>query len=115
MSGTYTSANFHVGKDASGHVLVTYVATAAVAATDEVRGESSADLLGGYGSQFSSPIPRKRIAAQFNSWLSPVPGAGTDTGGFAFHQDGNVGGARDAWGVGAGWDGRFGHGPGSAS
>ena len=26
VSGTYTSANFHVGKDASGHVLVTYVA-----------------------------------------------------------------------------------------
>ena len=40
VSGTYTSANFHVGKDASGHVLVTFVGGAAAAAIDEVRGEA---------------------------------------------------------------------------
>ncbi len=55
VSGTYTSANFGVGADTSGDVLVTYAATAANAAIDEVGGGSSADLLGRYGSAFAEP------------------------------------------------------------
>jgi hypothetical protein len=38
--------------------------------------------------------------------------AGTYSGGLAYHSDGNAGGARDAWGVGVGWNDSFGHGPG---
>ena len=56
VSGTYTSSDFHVGKDASGHVLVTHAATAADAGIAEVGGGSGADLLGRYDSQFSIPI-----------------------------------------------------------
>src|SRR5208282_1720458 len=52
VSGTYASPNFHVAKDASGHVLVTFVASAANAAIDEVGGGGSAGLLGRYDSQF---------------------------------------------------------------
>jgi hypothetical protein len=95
VAGTYTSANFKVGADASGHVLVTFAAAAANTAIDELGGGSSSDLLGRYDSLFSMPI------------------AGAHTGGPADRHDGIFGGARDAWGVG--WDGQIGHGPGSAS
>ena len=115
VSGTDTSANFHVGKDASGHVLVTFVATAANA-IDEVRGGSAADLLGAPGAEFPSPTAETNSgAAGLDPLLSPFPSAESDPGGFAYHYDRNVGGARDTWGVGAGWDGALGHGPGSAS
>ncbi len=39
-----------------------------------------------------------------DSWLSPVSSAGTYSGSLASHSDGNAGGARDAWGVGVGWN-----------
>ena len=73
VSGTYTSANFHVAADTSGHVLVTYVATGAPAASGPAIA-SPADLLGGYGADFarrpggpatcrrSIPGPRSRWA-----------------------------------------------------
>ena len=116
VSGTHTSANFHVGKDASGHVLITYVATPANAAIDEVRGGSAADLLGGYGSQFSSPIAETNSGAVgLDSLLSPVPGADIHTGDLAYRSGGNLE-ARGAWGLGAvGSDGPVGHGPGPGS
>ena len=52
VSGTYTSANFHVAADTSGHVLVTYVATGAPAASGPAIA-SPADLLGVYGADFA--------------------------------------------------------------
>ena len=55
VNGTYTSANFKVGKDLSGDVLVTYAVAAANAAIDEIDGGSFADLLGRYA-QFPMPI-----------------------------------------------------------
>ncbi len=104
VSGTYTSANFNVGKDASGDVLVTYVATI---------GGSSADLLGRYGSAFAEPPSTPASDAfAFDAWTALGSSAGTYSGGFDFHHDGNAGGGRDVWGVGAGSDGQIGHGPG---
>ena len=40
---------------------------------------------------------------------------GTSSGGFDFRDDGNAGGARDAWGLGVGSGGQIGHGPGPGS
>ena len=117
VSGTYTSANFKVGKDASGHVLVTHAATTTVAASGPVIG-SSADILGGYAAEFAEPPwARANDLSAFDSWAALASGAGTDPSGFGFHyeNDGNVGGARDAWGVGVGWQGQIGHGPGPGS
>jgi len=114
VSGTYASADFNVGKDASGDVLVTYAATAANAAIDEVGGGSS-DLLGRYGSALAEPPSTPAIdTLAFDAWTALGSSAGTYSG-FDFHHDGNAGGGRDAWGVGVGWNGSFGHGPGSSS
>jgi len=116
VSGTYTSANFTVGADTSGDVLVTYAA-AANAAIGEVGGGSLADLLGRYGSAFAEPPSTPTgDALAFDAWTALGSSAGTYSG-FDFHHDGNAGGARDAWGVsvGVGWEGSFGHGPGSGS
>jgi hypothetical protein len=113
VSGTYTSANFHVGEDASGHVLVTYVAPAAVSGA--VIGSRPVDLLGGYAPAFAeAPWTRESMSA-FDSLATLASSAGTDPGGFGFHGDTNVGGARDAWGVSVGWNGSTGRGPGSGS
>jgi hypothetical protein len=101
VSGTYTSANFKVGKDASGDVLVTYSATAA----------NAANLLGRYGSAFAEP-PSTPTSFAFDAWTALGSSAGTSSPGFDFHGDGNVGVPRDAWGVGVGWNDSFGHGPG---
>ena len=114
--GTYTSTNFDVGKDASGDVLVTYAATAANAAIDEIGGGSSADLLGRYGSAFAEPPSTPTgDALAFDAWTALGSSAGTYSGGFDFQHDGNVGGGRDALGVGVGWNGSTGHGPGPGS
>ena len=117
VSGTYTSANFHVGKDASGHALVTYAATAANAAIDEVGGGKLCVPLGGYGSQLPSPIPETHSGAvPLDSLLSAgfqAPRATLAVS--ADHHDRNFGGARDAGGIGVGWDGPIGHGPGADS
>ncbi len=118
VSGTYSSANFHVGKDASGHVLVTYVAPAAPAAASVAVIDSPADILGGYAPEFAErPWTRESNLSAFDSWATLASSAGTDPGGFGLHSEneGNVGGARDAWGVAGGWNGSTGHGPGSAS
>ena len=113
VSGTYTSANFNVGKDTSGDVLVTYAA-AANAAIDEVGGGSS-DLLGRYGSAFAEPPSTPTgDALAFDAWTA-LGSSRAYSGGFDFHHDGNAGGARDAWGIGVAWEGSFGHGPGSGS
>ena len=116
VSGTYSSANFHVAADTSGHVLVTYVATAA-AAGSEAAIASPADLLGGYGADFAEPPWRANDLSAFNSWSALASGAGTDHGVLGFHHENysNAGAAHDAWGVAAGWNGAAGHGPGSGS
>jgi autotransporter-associated beta strand protein len=113
VSGTYTSANFHVGADTSGHVLVTDVATGAPAASGPAIA-SPADLLGVYGADFAEAPWGAGALSAFDSWSALASGAGTDTGGFGFHHEnyGNLCGARDAWGVGVGWGDSFGHGPG---
>ena len=116
VSGTYSSANFHVGADKSGHVLVTYVATGAPAASGPAIA-SPADLLGVYGADFAeTPWGASNLPA-FNSWSALALGAGTDHGVLGFHHEnyGNAGAAHDAWGVVAGLDGSTGHGPGSGS
>ncbi len=114
MSGTYSSANFNVGKDASGDVLVTYAATAANAAIDEIGGGSSADLR--YGSASAEPPSTlSGDALAFEAWTALGSSAATYSGGFDFHRDGNAGGACDLWGVGVGSEGTIGHGPGSGS
>ena len=117
VSGTYTSANFHVGKDASGHVLVTHAATATAAGSEAVIG-SPADILGSYAPEFAEPAwTRESNLSAFNSWSALASSAGTDPGGFGFHyqNDANVGGSRDGWGVAVGWNGSTGHGPGSSA
>jgi hypothetical protein len=105
VSGTYSSTNFHIGADASGHVLVTYVAPIA-------------DILGGYAPEFAEPRwTRSSDLSAFHSWSALGSGDGTGLRGFGPHyeNDGTVGGARDTWGVAVGWNGSTGHGPGSGS
>ena len=105
VTGTHRSANFALSNDGSGHILVSYVATPASVPAGEVGGESSADLLGRCGSAFAAP-PSTPRSDMFDSWAPLAPSAGTDSGGFHSENDGNVGGARDAWGVGVGWNAR---------
>jgi hypothetical protein len=50
VSETYSSANFHVGADASGDILVAYAAATAAAGSEAVIG-SPADILGGYATE----------------------------------------------------------------
>jgi len=105
-----------VGADASGHVLVTDGVAAANAAIDEIGGGSSADLLGRYDPAFAEPPSTPASdALAFDAWTALGSNAGTYSGGFDFHHDGNAGGARDIWGVGVGWEGSIGHGPGPGS
>jgi len=95
---------------------VTYAATAANAAIDEIGGGSFADLLGRYGSAFAEPPSTPTSdALAFDAWTALGSSAGAYSGGFDFHGDGNAGGARDAWGVGVGSNGTIGHGPGPGS
>jgi autotransporter-associated beta strand protein len=117
VSGASTSANFNVGKDASGDVLVTYAATATTAGSEAVIG-SPADILGGYAAEFAETSwTRARDLSAFDSWSALASGGGRGAGGFGSHHenDGNVGGARDAWGVGAGGANPIGRGPGPGS
>jgi autotransporter-associated beta strand protein len=116
VSGTYASANFSVGKDTSGQVLVTYAATSTLAAVNELGGGSLIGLLGRYGSQVPTPIPETHSGdpAGLYSLLRPVLGAETLTGAFGSPREGNAGGARDGWGVAVGWNETIGHGPGSS-
>jgi hypothetical protein len=110
VSGTYTSANFHVGKDASGHILVTYAATAAAsdssgavanAAMDQVGVASAADLLGESGSQFPPPAMETQSGVvALDPLLPSVLAAEVYTGSLADHNGGGAGGARGALGVG---------------
>ena len=77
---------------------------------------NAADLLGRYGSAFAEPPSTLASDARaFDAWTALGSNAGAYSGGFDFHQDGNAGGARDVWGVGAGSNGSFGHGPGPGS
>jgi hypothetical protein len=118
VSGTYTSANFRVGKDAAGHVLVTYAATAAATGSsgavtnpaEDQLGVGSADLLGALGSQFPISIPETHGGVDgFESLLPSVLGAETYTSSLADHHGGSAVGARDP--LGAGGDSLTGHGP----
>jgi hypothetical protein len=91
VSGTYAPANFHVGKDASGHILVTH--------GGKCRNRWS------WRRKLCGPSWRLRFPASetsggavgLESLLPPVPGAATYAGGLAHHHEGNIGGARDAW------------------
>jgi hypothetical protein len=115
VSGTYASANFHVAADKSGHVLVSYVASGAPAASSPAIA-SPADLLGVYGADLAeAPWGASNLSA-FDSWSALASGAGTDHGVLGFHHE-NYGrpGASHAWGVAAGWNGSAAHGPGSGS
>jgi autotransporter-associated beta strand protein len=118
VAGTYTSANFRVGADRSGHLLVSDAATATAAASEAVIG-SPLDILGGYATEFAEPSwTRASDLSAFDSWSALASGAGSGASGFGFHHenDRSGGGARDAWGVGAGGDGPIiGHGPGPGS
>jgi hypothetical protein len=98
-------------KFANPTLLATKPASAAI---DEVGGGSATDLLGRFDSPFSMAIPETHNSAfEPDTWLSLVSSAETYSGAFAHHQDGNPGGARDAWGIGVGWnDLLLGHGPG---
>jgi hypothetical protein len=84
VSGTHTSANFKLNDDGSGHILVSYVATAASVAADEVSGGRSTDLLGRYGAAFAEPLLSDALA--FDAWTA-LGSAGTYSGGFDFHHD----------------------------
>jgi autotransporter-associated beta strand protein len=115
VSGTYAAANFHVGGDLSGDLLISYASAAAARANaaNEVGWRSPADLLGSYDSRFAEPQwARASDLTAFDSWSALTPSAGTDHG---LHHEtyGSAGAARDAWGVAPGWDGPVGHGPGS--
>jgi autotransporter-associated beta strand protein len=85
VSGTYSAANFHIGADPFGHLLVSYAGTAA--------------------------IPDSGVFA-LDSSLPRVLGAETYTRGLSYPHGGSVD-ARDGWGVGS--DSSIGHGPGPGS
>jgi hypothetical protein len=86
----------------------------ASAGIEHVGGESATELLGRFGS-FSMPFPETHSGTFApDPWLSPISSAGHYRGGLAYHSDGNFGGARDAWGIGVGWNGLIvGHRPSS--
>jgi hypothetical protein len=119
--GTYSSANFDVGPDPSGHILVTYVAGGAAAdssgaVTNAAVRETGgvADLLGRYDSQFPIPIHETHNGVVALDFLPPVvPGAETYPGGLGRRYDGNDSGARGGWGVTVGLEDSTGHGAGS--
>jgi hypothetical protein len=94
VSGTYVSANFHVGADRSADLLVSY-ATA-----------TAAEILGGYATEFAEP-PWPTTCLRSIRGLALSSGAGTDSGVFGFRGEnhGNVDSAREPWGVS---DGSFG-------
>jgi hypothetical protein len=54
-------------------------------------------------------------ALAFDAWTALGSSAGSYSVGFDFRHEGNASGARDVWGVGVGWNGSAGHGPGSSS
>jgi hypothetical protein len=104
VSGTYTSANFKVGKDASGDVLVSYLTA-----------DSPADILGSYASHFADPpwAPSGNLT-MLHSLAAP---GSSGVGGFGspYESDRNAGGVCAGWGVAVSSNGSTGHGPGSAS
>jgi len=100
VSGSYTAANFALGKDGTGHLLLSYVdpptpALAANAASDdELGGGGLAQLLGSYGADFAGPSWTPAAAALgFDTLAALASSAGTGLGGVGFHHenDGNVG------------------------
>jgi hypothetical protein len=102
VSGTYRSANFTVGPDSAGHVLVAYAA--------------AVNLLRRYESQFAMAVTETHNGVfGWDSLLPPVSGAETHGGEFDFRHEPYAGSARDAWGVGAGRNDQIAHGPGSSA
>jgi hypothetical protein len=111
VSGTHTSANFTLTNDGSGYLLVSYVDPPAPAP----RG-GAAELIGRYGSALAEPLSMPTSDARaFDAWTTLGSNAGTHSGVFDLHYDGNAGRARDALGVGVGSEGYIGHGPGPGS
>ena len=111
--GTYTKANFHLGADPAGDVLVSYAATPA-SACRPAGGGSPADILGPYDCSSPSIPEAQRLLCSIPA--ASVSSAGTDPGGFGFHSDGTIDGERAALSIGVGWNGPIGgHGPGSGS
>jgi autotransporter-associated beta strand protein len=95
VSGTYASDNFNVGKDASDHVLVTYLATPQSAALAVTAGSSS-ELLGQPGSGYALPSTPAGDGFAFDSWALLAESHGIDPSAFDFRHDGNVGGMSHA-------------------
>ncbi len=115
VSGTHTSANFKLSNDGSGHILVSYVDPRAPAVSEAVVG-SPADLVGRYDSQFAIPIAETHNGVVgLDSLLPPVLVAETYAGGLGYHHSGSIDEERAALSVGPGWEGSFGHGPGSGT
>jgi hypothetical protein len=122
VSGTYTAANFVPGNDGTGHLQVTYADPPAHAVANAAQSEtdtgSLAELLGGYYARTADPPSTpSSVASAFDSWAALASSAGTDPGCFGsrYENNGNAGGARDAWGVSAGWTESIGHGPAPGS
>ena len=66
-----------VGKDASGDLLVTYIAAAA----DPMGARSSADIIGGYSAEFGEPRwARASDMFAFDSWSALSSSVGSNTG-----------------------------------
>ncbi len=88
-------------------------ASSGSAALAETGGGSPADFLEQYGSAYApAPSTPANAGLSFDAWNALGSSGGADPGGFGFH--GNIGGARDAWGVSVAWSGPIGHGgPGS--
>jgi autotransporter-associated beta strand protein len=120
VNGGYTSANFHLGADSSGHLLVSYAVAPPTAEIAEAGGRS-ADLLGWRDSHFAMPVQERHNGVfALDSWLAHLWSAGSGAGGFGFLHDATPA-ARDAWADGAGWNSPIaegswtassGHGPG---
>jgi autotransporter-associated beta strand protein len=96
VSGRHTAANFALENDGLGHLVV----------TDPRRRERSA----------AEPSwTRASDASAFDSWALLSSRAGSYRDSLAQRDDGNVGGAHDAWALGAGSDAPIGHRPGPGS
>jgi hypothetical protein len=79
----------------------------------ETGGGSPADFLGQNGSAYA-PAPSTPATAgpSFDVWNALPSSGGADLGGFGFDygKDGNIGGARDVWGVSVAWSSPIDHG-----
>ena len=116
VSGTYTTANFHVGADPGGDLLVSYADPPANAAVDAIAGGILSDLLGRYEPQFAAPL-LEPVGGGFalDSLLPPASSAETHLGDYGNLEGTSHAPTGSALGAGPAWDGAVGHGPGPGS